>query len=156
MSTPFVSGLSGSVHFTLNKVGLNTVYTIPKKLDVIIKKDKDRLEKERKTGIVYRINCSDCNVSYVGQTKRHLQTRKKEHQNDIKKNNNNHSVISKHRISCRHNFKWSNVDILHKEKNIRKREIAEIFFIKRQTNSINLQKDTENLNQIYDSVISNL
>jgi hypothetical protein len=53
-------------------------------------------------------------------------------------------------------FKWSDVDILHKEKNVRKREIAEMFFIKNQANTINLQKDTENLNPIYDKVISSI
>ncbi|EFN65592.1 hypothetical protein EAG_10087, partial [Camponotus floridanus] len=35
------------------------------------------------------------------------------------------------------------------EKYVRKREIAEMFFIKRFNNLINLQKDTDNLNNIY-------
>ena len=60
------------------------------------------------------------------------------------------------RLSCQHDFKWSEVDILHKERNLRKREIAEMYFIKNQVNSINLQKDTENLNAIYDKVISSV
>jgi len=45
-------------------------------------------------------------------------------------------------------------NILHKEKNRRKREIAEIFFIKKYKNkSLNLQKNTDNLNPIYDKII---
>ncbi|EFN71142.1 hypothetical protein EAG_10671, partial [Camponotus floridanus] len=39
--------------------------------------------------------------------------------------------------------------ILHNEKYVRKREIAEMFFIKRSKNLINLQTDTDNLNNIY-------
>jgi len=45
------------------------------------------------------------------------------------------------------------VKILHKERNRKKREIAEMFFIKKFDNNINLQRDTENLNSIYDSII---
>jgi len=43
--------------------------------------------------------------------------------------------------------------MLHKERNRKKREIAEMFFIKKFNNNINLQKDTENLNPIYDKII---
>ena len=78
----------------------------------------------------------------------------KEHFNDIKKDDSNHSVVSKHRVTYGHEFNWSNIDILHKEKNTRKREIAETFFIKKQTDTINLQRDTDNLNPIYDNVIA--
>ncbi|EFN69675.1 hypothetical protein EAG_12013, partial [Camponotus floridanus] len=61
----------------------------------------------------------------------------------------NHSVISKHRLESGHDFDWIKPNILHNEKYVRKREIAEMFFIKRFDNLINLQKDTENLNNIY-------
>jgi len=88
------------------------------------------------TDIVYKIDCIDCEKVYIGQTKRHLETRIKEHRNNI--------------------FKWDEPIILHKERNRRRREIAEMFFIKKfknTNNSINLQKDTENLNLIYDKII---
>ncbi|EFN60660.1 hypothetical protein EAG_14878, partial [Camponotus floridanus] len=61
----------------------------------------------------------------------------------------NHSVISKHRLESGHEFDWSKPNILHSEKYVRKREIAEMFFIKRFNNLINLQKDTDSLNNIY-------
>ena len=64
-----------------------------------------------------------------------------------------HSVVSKHRIDCNHDFRWLEPRILHSEKHRRKREIAEMVFIKRQTNKINLQVDTDNLSPIYDNVI---
>ncbi|EFN62507.1 hypothetical protein EAG_13809, partial [Camponotus floridanus] len=48
-----------------------------------------------------------------------------------------------------HDFDWSLPVILHNEKHVRKREVAEMFSIKKFDNTINLQKDTENLNNIY-------
>jgi len=94
--------------------------------------------------MVYEIDCNDCHTCYVGQTNRHLITRIKEHKNDIKKHSDNYSVVSKHRLMQNHDFDWSNPKILHKEKHKKRKEIAEMIFIK-NNNSINLQKDTEKL-----------
>ncbi|EFN61460.1 hypothetical protein EAG_09656, partial [Camponotus floridanus] len=73
----------------------------------------------------------NCNTSYIGQTKRHLGTRVKKHFNDIKLHESNLSVIGKHKLEFNHDFNWSIPVILHNEKHVRKREIAEMFFIKR-------------------------
>ncbi|EZA59379.1 hypothetical protein X777_00500, partial [Ooceraea biroi] len=69
---------------------------------------------------------------------------------------NNQSVVSKHRSGVNHEFDWHNVDVLHEEKHLKKREIAEMFFIKRNFYSINLQRDTENWSGIYDTVLNNM
>jgi len=90
---------------------------------------------------------------YIRQTKRHLETRIKEHRNNIKNPLGNFSVVT-NRLYCNHEFEWDKSNILHKEKNKKKREIAEMFFIRKFSNIINLQKDTENLNSIYDKIIT--
>ena len=58
------------------------------------------------------IPCRDCDKTYVGQTKRQLNTRIKEHNNDINKKSCSPFVISKHRIDSSHDFDWGNVKIL--------------------------------------------
>ncbi|KAL6421451.1 hypothetical protein ACFW04_013906 [Cataglyphis niger] len=102
---------------------------------------------------VVKINCKNCSASYIGQTKRHMSTRIKEHFNNIKMHASNLSVVNKHKLEFNYDFDWSVPDILHNEKHLRKREIAEMFFIKKFDNSINSQKDTENLNNIYNKLI---
>jgi len=62
-------------------------------------------------------------------------------------------VVTDHRLTFNHDFDWLKPNILHKERNRKKREIAEMFYIKKFDNNINLQKDTENLNSIYDCII---
>ncbi|EZA49804.1 hypothetical protein X777_11966, partial [Ooceraea biroi] len=106
---------------------------------------------------VYKIDCLNCDAVYIGQTKRHLQldTRSKEHKVDIRKDFSNHSVVSKHRVTNGHEFDWDNKNILHYETNNRKREITEMFFIKRNSSAINLKRDTENLLDIYDVIVEN-
>ena len=41
---------------------------------------KDPIPKEKKTGVIYKIPCQDCNTNYIGETGRALSTRIKEHQ----------------------------------------------------------------------------
>jgi len=151
----YIKEISNGIKRVVGK-GVDVKFTIPKKLDSIIKKGKDRLDTRLNTDIVYKINCKDCDQVYIEQTKRHLETRIKEHRNNIKNSSGNYSVVTNHKLSEKHDFKWDELIILHKERNRRRREIAEMFFIKKYkktNNSINLQKDIENLNSIYDKII---
>ncbi|KAL6421510.1 hypothetical protein ACFW04_014281 [Cataglyphis niger] len=108
IALPFVEGLSDDIGRMFKNMEFTVVYNIFKKLNSLIKSDKDGLPISNRTEVVYKINCKNCSASYIGQTKRHLSTR---------------------------------------------REIAKMFFIKKFNNTINFQKDTENLNNIYDKLI---
>ncbi|KYM96044.1 hypothetical protein ALC62_13294 [Cyphomyrmex costatus] len=93
-------------------------------------------------------------MTYVGQTKRRLKTRLKEHRDGWKRINNT-SVVSKHQVNCNHDIDWDNTAILDNEPIYFKRSISEMIHIKNQTNSLNLQSDTEKLPQMYYSIITN-
>ena len=68
----------------------------------IIKLGKDKCNKWDIMGVIYKIDCLDCDASYVGQTKRSLKDRVKEH--EINKNLD--SVITLHLFENNHNFNW--------------------------------------------------
>jgi len=116
--------------FSLNKLGR------------IIKAQKDALPKCHNKNVVYKLECKNCDVSYVGQTKRRLNTRVNEHKKDINKKSGNYSVITEHRIECNHDFDWEN-PILDKDKHYYRRLVSEMIHIKSQSNVLNLQNDTE-------------
>jgi len=86
------------------KSNLQTAHTIPNKLRKYIKTGKDKLEVKDCCDVVYKINCKDCKVSYVGQTKRCFKTRLHEHRTDINKKSGLLSVISQHRLQENHEF----------------------------------------------------
>ncbi|KYN22113.1 hypothetical protein ALC57_05496, partial [Trachymyrmex cornetzi] len=123
------------------------------KMDGIIKAQKDVLPHESRKNVVYKINCKDCNASYVGQTSRKLKTRINEHKNDINRKNGNMSVISEHRLQFQHEFDWSNTEILDDERYYGKRMVSEMLNIKMQDNGLNLKSDTEFLHHAYTSII---
>lgn len=154
LAIPYVKGLSEGISSVLRDLSFKVLYTLPNKLNSIIKKGKDRLDLLKQTQVVYKIDCIDCNAVYVGQTKRHLCTRLREHQRDIRQNPNNLSVVSEHRVSLGHDFDWLHPTVLHCEAHLRKREIAEMIYIKKNSHAINLQRDTENFNSIYDRILN--
>ncbi|EZA59748.1 hypothetical protein X777_16229, partial [Ooceraea biroi] len=82
---------------------------------------------------------------------RHLRVRINELMANIRKNE--HSVVSKHRLSENHDFDWDKPTILHRETHKIKREIAEMIYIRKHSNCINLQTDTENLSDMYDNIL---
>jgi len=53
--------------------------------------------------VVYKINCCDCDASYVKQTGTKLKTRLSEHQKHIVKHPP-HSMITDHRLQNDHDF----------------------------------------------------
>jgi len=78
------------------------------------------------------LSCKDCDATYVGQTKKKLNTRISEHRRDINKKTGKHSVITKHRINNNHEFNWNNPEILDKEKYYYRKLISEMINIKSQ------------------------
>jgi len=99
-------------------------------LDRIIKAQKDRLPDYSKKNIVYKISCNDCDATYVGQTKRKLNTRITEHRNQINSKSSNKTVITEHRLRYNHEFDWTNVEILDRETFHWKRIISEMLNIR--------------------------
>jgi len=105
---------------------------------------------------VYKLNCNNCEATYVDQTKRQLKTRIAKHRNHIKRNMFTHSVITDHKIMFDHDFNWDNAVILDVERNLNKRLISEIINIKTQSKDLNLQTDTDSLDRAYFSCPSNI
>jgi len=59
------------------------------------------------------------------------------------------SVITEHRLQFNHDVDWEDVKILDSERFLGKRLVSEMMFIKKQKNDINLQSDTEHLDDAY-------
>ena len=72
-------------------------------LNSVINRGKDKLPIRDMTGVVYKLNCKECDKTYVGETKRALGIRVNEHFMDTK--NKRDKVISNHCNYNNHNFK---------------------------------------------------
>lgn len=153
---PYIPGVSDKFKYIIKNLDVKLSFYSLTKLDKFIKVQKDPLPTLANKNVVYKINCSHCDASYVGQTKRKLGTRVDEHRRQINWTNNNISVISEHRLQYNHDFDWKRVQILDTESFLSKRLISEAIYIKLQNNGINAQSDTEFLHYAYASIINKL
>ncbi|KYN04663.1 hypothetical protein ALC62_04467 [Cyphomyrmex costatus] len=151
---PYVKSISESFLPISSMFHCKLAFSIPNTLKSFIKRGKDKLESLSNNNVIYKITCDDCEASYVGQTKRKLSTRLKEHMSDIRKRTGSPSVITEHRINFDHNFKWNDVQILDIESSYYKRLVSEMVHIKRQKQGLNKQNDTESLPEYYSQIIN--
>ena len=96
--------------------------------------------------------CKDCEACYIGETKRTLKARIKEHIN----NKNNESVVFQHQINFRHEFEWNRTVAVDSEIIYKKRLISGMIRIKCHKNSINKKDDIYTLNSNYFPLLKSL
>ena len=73
---------------------------------------KDQINHNEKSNLVYEISCQNCAFVYIGQTKRDLKSRIKEHQHTIKFQRPEKSALCQHSMENDHLIDWSEVKIL--------------------------------------------
>ena len=100
---------------------------------------KYKIDKDMKSGMVYRIMCTYGSGCYIGQTGKHLNTRVKEHRTELDSlpstsqtrsqrkepvTMRHKSAISDHACQQIHVIDWDNVDIIDREENHWPRQIT--------------------------------
>ena len=85
------------------------------KLNNIIVLGKDKNTKFNNSNVIYKINCDNCNASYVGQTCRRLDVKIKEHHRKYCEEDKNSSLFI-HKIDNNHTINFHNVKILDSER----------------------------------------
>ena len=88
-------------------------------LGKVLSVHKRKTEKFNNAG-VYKLNCSDCDMFYVGKTNRKFKTRFSEHLPN-KKQITQRSKLAEHLVNNKHNISniSTNMNILHKCRNSR-------------------------------------
>jgi len=153
---PYIKKISESIADKIDNSKYVKGYRTLNNLSNFIKVHKDINSHDTNNNVVYKICCRDCDASYVGQTKRQLRTRIREHINNTNSTKSNLSVITEHIRDNLHSFDWNNITILDHEPNYYKRLISEMLYIKEQTNGLNSQIDTDLLDNCYSDILSTL
>jgi len=88
--------------------------------------------------------------------KRQLKTRLKEHKNNLKQDQSKYLIISEHIIEYNHSFDWDNTKIMDRKYNFYERIVSEIIYKKKQKVGLNLNNDTELLNDFYFDILNEI
>lgn len=86
------------------------------KIKNLICGSKDKIETLQQSGI-YSIGCSDCNKEYIGQTRRPILKRFKEHFAHVKYNEPEKSSVAQHMLDNNHNFNLQNLKLIRNVNN---------------------------------------
>ena len=114
---------------------------------------KDPPPAQRLSNGIYSISCG-CRKYYIGQTKRFLSVRLKEHKNNIRKNKAN--SVTDHSLICDHQFLFDNARFIDFEKNWKIRLFKESIAIKhfRHKNNLIDQEDGIPIDNSWQSIIN--
>lgn len=133
----------------LKKYGVDLVYTSrADQLKTLLKSTKDPIEEMAKSGI-YRITCTDCPKTYIGQTRRRMETRLQEHLREAevarRKNSTNfRSKVAEHIVLENHNITMENATMVNHIKDWRKLDVAESLEIYKSHKDTLINKDLGN------------
>jgi hypothetical protein len=124
---PYIPGLSNRISRCFKKTGLSVGFRPPTTLRSILVKKKPRQIEGH--GSVYRISCSMCSWSYVGETGRTIKQRVSEHRRAVR-NWSTSSEIANHVAETGHAMKWDEVECLAREPSHFRRIFKESWFSK--------------------------
>lgn len=115
-------------------------------------KTKDKTDLMMMSNVVYKIQCKDCQASYIGQTSRCLKGRITSHKSDCRTGKNT-CALACHVAATHHQPAYDDVLVLDREASLTKRCFKEMCRIAQEDNAINKKTDIDNLSHIYSYLI---
>ena len=110
---------------TLRDFKFKVFFRPPPKLSSILHVPKDRPPLQDTKGVVYKIQCNDCDLCYVGQTGNALSSRVKQHQAACRLFQLEKSAVAAHSVEAGHRINWQDAEVLSRELGYRKRLFLE-------------------------------
>ena len=147
---PYVQGVSEKVKRVFSNYGISTCFKPHQTLRQLLVAPKDKTKVQEQSGVVYRIPCEGCNKDYVGETKRTLGERVKEHAANIA---NNLSAVAEYHQKTGHKPDLDNIKVLCREDKLIPRKVREAIFIRKETSPTLNRDGGRELSKIYDSLL---
>lgn len=103
-----------------NRSNLKIVYKNNNSLKRFLGSAKDKIDNLDKSGI-YKFSCNQCNATYIGQSRRKIKTRAKDHLNDYRLFRHKKSAVADHMFlmneditndNDKHMFNFENLELL--------------------------------------------
>jgi uncharacterized protein (UPF0335 family) len=137
VNLPYTQGTSEQLRRILRKHKIRSTFYSTDTLRQKLSHPKDPIEMDNKNNIIYKIPCKDCNATYIGESKRCLGTRTKEHQAAVRKGNVDKNEIAEHCWQQDHHFDFDQRQIIDKEQKWTARKIKEAIHSEWDKNHIN-------------------
>ena len=135
---PFIKGVSNKIKPILFKTSVEVAFKPFLTIGRFPPSLKDEINYNQKSNLVYEISCQNCAFVHIGQTKRDLKSRIKEHERAIKFQRPEKSELCQHSIENDYLIDWSaEVKILKVELDYSKRLFTESWYINKKPHVLN-------------------
>ena len=131
---PYVKGTSERIARILRPHDITVAHKPSTTLRDVVTKVKDPSPINSRAGAVYKIPCTECPASYVGETGRTLECSIKEHKRSIA-NEDTRNNIAIHHMSTKHQMNWEEAACLDFAANYHERMFLESWYTKSDNNS---------------------
>jgi len=111
VTIPYIEGTSETISRILQPYNIRVAHKPTTTLRHLLTNVKDRDEPNIRQGAVYKIKCSDCQASYIGETGRNLKTRLTEHKRATRNGDANNHIAAHHQLT-NHNIDWDSARCL--------------------------------------------
>ena len=136
VKVPYIQGKSERLARLLRPLNISLALKPSNTLSGKLQNLKDKITTNEKNSVVYKIECNDCDSSYIGETGRPLGTRLSEHQANIR-TLYDRSQLVEHMVTHNHTFDFNGASILAAHKQDRSRRILEACHTHTTRDSIN-------------------
>ena len=138
---PYVAGLSEDIRRICSRYEIKTIFRSSHTLRRSLVSVKDRLPEETRSMVVYQVPCS-CGKVYIGETKRALSVRIKEHQDAVRLLHTSKSAIAEHAWEAGHRIDWEGTQILDSASSLSELLMKEALQIRAVPPDRRLNRDT--------------
>lgn len=153
-SFPYSKCVCSKISQCLRKYNIKSCFHNDNKLIKYFDKQKDKEQLGNRSNIVYKIPCMDCDMVYIGQTKRYLSKRLYEHKYNIRQEPERHTALTKHATTFNHRINYEETSVIRSVPNYKKRLTSEMIQIQRTNNTMNERTDVEKLSLIFKRLLS--
>ncbi len=130
ISLPWIPKIGPKLRSIYLRHGIKVVYHCGPTLKDILSRHKCRLPPNSNAGVYNRLQCR-CSKLYIGETRKRILTRAKEHERDAFEGRWAMSGAAEHAKSCSHSFESNETKTVAKEENMTRRKIRESLEIRR-------------------------
>ncbi|KAJ8961586.1 hypothetical protein NQ317_013064 [Molorchus minor] len=136
VSIPYAPQFTRGLSRIFKNIGLTVIHPSGNKLQQLLGNPKDTIGVNGRSGI-YEISCKDCTLKYVGQTRRSILTRFKEHMAHLKYGRTDKSSVAQHAFDNNHRIDINNLKLIRNVTNNRQLDAFESLEIVKCKNRMN-------------------
>ena len=148
---PYIPNVSEKVKRVFNKHNIQAYFKSGNTIRQHMGLPKDKTDKCDRCGVVYKVQCSICSDTYIGETGRKLKTRLTEHRRPSSSGYD--SAIYEHQSTRGHQIDWEHVKVIDSESRDLARKVKEAIHIKLHDPKMNRDRGYQ-LSSCYDAIIT--